>query len=333
MGVYLTLFVTALVSSLAITPAIVRSCHRRGLFDLPGERKVHTNPIPRLGGVAIAFGLAVALGVAVVIVAHGFASPRPDLEGLLPVISGAALVFAIGAWDDLDPVRPRLKLLVEGAAASIVIAAGLTITRVTILGTTYELGWVAIPATALWILVITNAFNLMDGLDGLACGLIAIAATTCATVLIARGQQPSALLLVSLVGAVLGFLAYNFHPARIFLGDSGSLLAGFLLAVTAVTGQQKGATALAVGMPLLIFALPLADTVVAIGRRLWGRGHPQQRGMASLAGALERIFTADRAHIHHRLLRLGLSHRAAVLALYALMVLCSAIALLTMEVP
>jgi UDP-GlcNAc:undecaprenyl-phosphate/decaprenyl-phosphate GlcNAc-1-phosphate transferase len=252
----------------------------------------------------------------------------------LPIISGAALVFAIGAWDDLDTVAPRRKLLVEIAATSIVIAAGVTITRVTIYGTTVELGWLAIPATAMWVLVITNAFNLMDGLDGLAVGLIAIAASTCTVVLIARGQQPSAMLLVSLVGAVLGFLAYNFHPARIFLGDSGSLLAGFLLAVTAITGQQKGATTLAVGVPLLIFALPLADTVVAIGRRLLGRGHQQQRRVAaSLAGAVERVLTADRAHIHHRLLRVGLSQRAAVLVLYGLMLLCSALALLTMEVP
>ncbi len=333
MVVYLTLFVTALVSSLAITPPIVRTCHRLGLLDPPGARKVHTTPIPRLGGVAIAFGLAISLVVAVIIETYADTDPKPNLRSLLPIIAGATLVFAIGAWDDLHPVGPRLKLFVESAAAAIVIAAGLTITRVTIFGTTHDLGWLAIPAAMLWVLVVTNAFNLMDGLDGLAGGLVAIAATTCATVLIARDQQPSAMLLVSLVGAVLGFLAYNFHPARIFLGDSGSLLAGFLLAATAITGQQKGATTLAVGMPLLIFALPLADTVVAIARRLLVRDPAPQRGLASLAGAVERIFSADGAHIHHRLLRLGFSHRAAVLALYALMVLCSAIALLTMEVP
>jgi UDP-GlcNAc:undecaprenyl-phosphate GlcNAc-1-phosphate transferase len=131
---------------------------------------------------------------------------------------------------------------------------------------------------------------------------------------------------------VIGFLAYNFHPARIFLGDSGSLLAGFLLAVTAITGRQKGATTLAVGMPL-IFALPLADTIVTVGRRLLRRSGSSQRGFAGLAGAVERIFSADRAHIHHRLLGLGFSHRAAVFTLYGLMLLCSAIALLTMDVP
>ena len=332
MVVYLALFCTALVSALTITPRLVRTSLRLGLVDQPGERKVHTSPIPRLGGVAIAFGLAMALGMAVVVDALFPSGPRPDPRSLLPVISGAALVFAVGLWDDLDPVGPMLKILVEAAAASIVIAAGLTIGRVTIFGTTHELGWVAIPLTGVWLVVITNAFNLMDGLDGLAAGLIAIAATTCATVLLARGEQPSAMLLVSLLGAVLGFLVYNFHPARIFMGDSGSLLAGFLLAVTAITGRQKGATTLAVGVPLLVFAVPLADTVVAVARRLFGHGSGGH-GRADLGTALGRVLTGDRAHIHHRLLGLGLSQRAAVLLLYGLMVLGSAIALLTMDVP
>jgi UDP-GlcNAc:undecaprenyl-phosphate GlcNAc-1-phosphate transferase len=332
MVVFLTLFLTALVSALVITPRIVGASHRLGLMDAPGGRKVHTSPIPRLGGVAIAFALAVTLGVAVIIDAHNPGGPRPDPRSLLPIISGAALVFAVGVWDDVDPVGPGMKLLIEGAAATIVIAGGLTITRVTVSGTTHELGWLAFPATAAWVLVVTNAFNLMDGLDGLAAGLVAIAATTCATVLVARGEQPSAMLLIALLGAVLGFLVYNFHPAKIFMGDSGSLLAGFLLAVTAITGHQKGATTLAVGVPLLVFALPLADTAIAIGRRLLARDAPGP-SRVSLAATLGRVLTGDQAHIHHRLLRLGFSHRAAVLILYALMVLCSAMALLTMDRP
>jgi UDP-GlcNAc:undecaprenyl-phosphate GlcNAc-1-phosphate transferase len=186
--------------------------------------------------------------------------------------------------------------------------------------------------TVIWIVVVTNAFNLMDGLDGLAAGLIAIAAATCATVLLARGEQPAAMLLVSLVGAVLGFLVYNFHPAKIFMGDSGSLLAGFLLAVTAIIGRQKGATTLAVGVPLLVFALPLVDTAITVGRRLVARD-TQTPSRIGLAAAVGRVLTGDRAHIHHRLLRMGFSHRAAVLTLYALMLLCSAVALLTMERP
>ena len=332
MVVFLALFLTALLSALVITPRIVGASHRLGLLDAPGGRKVHTTPIPRLGGVAIALALAVTLGVAVIIDTHNLGGPKPDPRSLLPIISGAALVFAVGAWDDIDPLGPAAKLLVECAAATIVIAAGLTITRLTVSGTTYELGWLTFPTTALWIVVVTNAFNLMDGLDGLAAGLVAIAATTCATVLVARGEQPSAMLLIALVGAVLGFLVYNFHPAKIFMGDSGSLLAGFLLAVTAITGHQKSATTLAVGVPLLIFALPLADTVIAIGRRLIAPDTPG-RSRASLTAAVGRVLSGDRAHIHHRLLRLGFSHRGAVLVLYALMVACSVAALLTMDVP
>lgn len=333
MAIYLTLFVTAFLSALAITPRIVQTCRRLQLLDQPEDRKVHRTPVPRLGGIAIAFGLATALGAATVIDAQAALGLHADLRSLLPTVAAAMLVFGVGVWDDLEPVRPGVKLLVELAAASIVIASGLTISRVTMFGTTHELGWLAIPAAALWILLITNAFNLVDGLDGLAGGLIAIAAATCAVVLLVRGHQPGAMLLVSLVGAVLGFLAYNFHPASIFLGDSGSLLAGFLLATTAISGQQKGATTLAVGVPLLIFALPLADTLVAILRRLFRRPASPRRGLASVTTAIERVFAADRAHIHHRLLGLGFSHRAAVLTLYGLMLLCSAIALLTMDVP
>ena len=332
MVVFLSLFLTALASALVITPRIVAASHRLGLMDPPGGRKVHTSPIPRLGGVAIAFALAVTLGVAVIIDANSLGGPRPDPRSLLPIISGAALVFAVGVWDDVDAVGPGTKLVVECAAAVIVIAGGLGISRVTAFGTTHELGWLAFPVTAVWVVAVTNAFNLMDGLDGLAAGLIAIAATTCATVLLARGQLPAAMLLVSLVGAVLGFLVYNFHPARIFMGDSGSLLAGFLLAVTAIIGQQKGATTLAVGVPLLIFALPLADAVVTIIRRLLAGEHGHGSVSTTFSDALRRVLTGDRAHIHHRLLGLGFSHRGAVLTLYALMVLCSAVALLTMDV-
>jgi UDP-GlcNAc:undecaprenyl-phosphate/decaprenyl-phosphate GlcNAc-1-phosphate transferase len=185
----------------------------------------------------------------------------------------------------------------------------------------------------LWILAITNAFNLIDGLDGLAAGLAVIAATTCAIVLLARGERAGALLLVSLVGAIAGFLAYNFHPAKIFLGDSGSLLVGFLLAVTAITGQQKGATTLAVGVPLLIFALPLADISFAIVRRLFGSSSRSADGLTAGLRGLSVVFAPDRLHIHHRLLDRGLSHRGVVLLLYGLTLALSALALLTMQVP
>ena len=331
MVIYAALFVTALVSSLAITPLVARTCVRVGLLDRPGARKVHATPVPRLGGVAIALSLALTLGIAVVLDAHPAGRPIPDPRSLLPIISGASLIFAIGLWDDVDAVGPWTKLLAQSVAVAVVIGGAPRIEQVTIFGTTHALGWLAVPATAVWVLVITNAFNLMDGLDGLAGGLIAIAAITCAAVLMTRGELASAMLLVALVGAVLGFLTYNFHPAKIFMGDSGSLLSGFLLAVTAISGHQKGATTLAVGVPLLIFALPLADTLVAIARRLLGFGAAPAAGGATVGRILARLVTGDRAHIHHRLLQSGLSQRTAVLILYALMIACSAVALLTMD--
>jgi UDP-GlcNAc:undecaprenyl-phosphate GlcNAc-1-phosphate transferase len=333
MVTYVVLFGTAMAATLILTPVIVRTALRVGLVDAPGGRKLHASPVPRLGGVSIALALTVALGVVLAWQASGHAGISPDLSILLPIMTGAVLVFATGLWDDIDALSPAFKLGVQIVATAIVVGSGILVTRVTFLGTTIEFGWMALPVTALWILVVTNAFNLIDGLDGLAAGLVAIAAATCAAVLIARGEEVGAWLLVALVGAVVGFLVYNTHPARIFLGDSGSLLAGFLLAVTAVTGQQKGATAMAAGVPLLIFALPLADTGITIVRRLIGGQRRCAEGAVSRVRALGGIFTADGAHLHHRLMTAGLSHRGTVLLLYLLACAGSAMALLSMEVP
>lgn len=333
MVAYALLFATAALSSAALSPLLVQVGVRAGIVNQPGERKVHRAPVPRLGGVAVALALVLALGVSVLLEAQTLITAAPDPRTLLPIIIGAILVFAVGLWDDIDQVTPATKLAVELIGAIVIAGSGLTMTRVTLLGSTYELGLLAAPLTVVWILVVTNAFNLMDGLDGLAAGLAAIAAGTCAVVLMARDERASAMLLVSLVGAIVGFIAHNFHPARIFLGDSGSLLVGFLLAVTAVTGQQKGATTLAVGVPLLIFALPMADTSIAVVRRLVIGQRHRGTGVVARIRGLSEVFRADRLHIHHRLLDRGLSHRNVVLLLYAVAVVFSALALFTMQVP
>ena len=331
MVIYLLVFATALMGAAILTPFIARTAVRVDILDRPGGRKLHTSAVPRLGGVAVALGLTVALGVSVVAAPH--LASTPQLTELLPIIAGAVLVFAAGLWDDIDPRSATFKLAVELAATLIIVAAGISITRVTIFGTTYALGWVGQLLTVLWILGITNAFNLIDGLDGLASGLVAIAGATCAAVLIARGEEAAACMLVALVGAVVGFLAYNLHPARIFLGDSGSLLAGFLLSVTAITGQQKGATTLAAGVPLLIFALPLAETVATVLRRLVAGQRGSAPGVSSRMRALGQVFSPDSGHLHHRLIRAGLPPRATVFLLYLLACIFSGIALMSMEVP
>jgi UDP-GlcNAc:undecaprenyl-phosphate GlcNAc-1-phosphate transferase len=215
---------------------------------------------------------------------------------------------------------------VEAAAAAVVMAGGLLIQRVTVLGATWELGWLSWPVTAMWIVGLTNAFNLIDGLDGLAGGIAVIAGATCTTILVVRGHHAEAMILAALVGGALGFLVYNFEPASIFLGDGGSLLFGFALAATAIAGWQKGATALATIVPLLIFALPIADAASALGRRALAR---PADGRLSIHATIRRIVEPDQGHIHHRLVALGWSTRQVVLMLYAVTLALSMLALAT----
>ena len=194
-----------------------------------------------------------------------------------------------------------------------------------------DLGALALPFTFVWIIGITNAFNLVDGLDGLAAGLAIIAAGSIAMIFFLHGNAQNTLLLLILLGALLGFLPYNFNPASIFLGDSGSLVVGYVLSVTAITGSQKGATTLAVVTPLLVFGLPIVDTLLSMVRRFVGSLRMLESQKATLQeqmGRAKRMFEADQRHIHHRLLALGFSHRNAVLVLYALALGLASLALL-----
>jgi UDP-GlcNAc:undecaprenyl-phosphate GlcNAc-1-phosphate transferase len=312
---YAFLFIVAALLAAALTPLVRRLAVRVGAMDRPGLRKIHTVSVPRLGGVGV-----VAAGLITVALERLVGGDGIDLRSWLPMLIGGGLVFAVGVADDVRPVSVPVKLAVQVVAALVAIAFGIRIDHVTILGDTWHLGWLAMPVTLLWIVGLTNAFNLMDGLDGLAAGLAIIAAATCATILIARGDVQGGLLLVILLGAACGFLPYNFNPATIFLGDSGSLVVGHLLAVTAITGWQKGATALAVAVPLLIFALPIGETTLSTLRRARTHG-------------VRAIFAADQQHMHYRLVGLGLSHRSAVLLLYGVSLSLSLLALATMQIP
>lgn len=327
MAVYLLLGLVSAAVALVLTPIVARGALALGLVDAPGDRKVHARSVPRLGGLAVLPAAVLAM-----ILAHGVmpGSLAPDIwTALRPLALAGALIFAAGLLDDVRGLGPGSKIAVEGLAALIVMMSGLLIERVTLLGVTWELGWVAWPVTGLWLIGLTNAFNLIDGLDGLAAGTAAIAGAACGAILIARGHAAEAALLAALVGAALGFLVFNFAPARIFLGDSGSLLFGFILAATAIAGWQKGATALATGVPLLIFALPIADTVSALVRR---GAAPTADHTGSIRSALGRIVQPDRQHIHHRLLDLGWSARQTVLILYAVTFALSILALATARV-
>jgi UDP-GlcNAc:undecaprenyl-phosphate GlcNAc-1-phosphate transferase len=323
---YLALLSAGTLLGLLLTPAVTSASMSLGLVDAPGGRKVHSTAVPRIGGLAIASAATLAL----LLVVWGLSMvgmTSPDFVPLWPVFAGAALVFAVGLVDDFTTLAAVPKLAIEAIAAGLVMASGLLIERLTIGGTTLTLGILAYPVTFAWIIGLTNAFNLIDGIDGLATGIAVIAGTTCAAILVWRGHAAEAMLLCALVGAALGFLVYNFAPASIFLGDGGSLLFGFVLATTAITGWQKGATALAAGVPLLIFALPLTDTLSALVRRTTRGGG----GPMTVTGLLMRIAEPDREHIHHRLMALGWSTRRVVTVLYGLTILLSALALLTVR--
>jgi len=326
LSLYLLLATIGAALALLLTPVIGRVSTQLGLVDAPGGRKVHVRSVPRLGGVAVV--LAAAASLAIVTALHPGTIDTPKWLAMRPFVMAGALIFAAGLIDDVRGLGAGPKLLIEFAAAGVMLSSGLLIERVTLLGFTWPLGWLAWPVTAAWIVGLTNAFNLIDGVDGLASGIAVLAGSACGAILVVRGHEAEAMLLAALVGAALGFLRYNFDPASIFLGDSGSLLIGFLLATTAVTGWQKGATALATAVPLLIFALPIADSALALVRRSVSRP-PDGR---SIRSTLRRIAQPDREHIHHRMLALGWSARRTVLILYAITAILSVLALASADV-
>jgi UDP-GlcNAc:undecaprenyl-phosphate GlcNAc-1-phosphate transferase len=279
-----------------------------------------------MGGVALVLSAAFALAIV-------FRLDRDVIDPLMwpsmrPFLFAVGLIFLVGLVDDIRGLGPAAKLCFEFAAAGVMMASGLLIERVTLLGWTWELGWVAWPVTAAWLVGLTNAFNLIDGVDGLAAGIAVLAGSACGAILIARGHAPEAMVLAAMVGAAIGFLWFNFAPASIFLGDSGSLVIGFVLAATAITGWQKGATALATGVPLLIFALPIADSALALIRR----GATRPVTGRTIRATLHQIGQPDREHIHHRLLAIGWSVRRTVLVLYAITLILSLLALATADV-
>lgn len=294
----------SLLGSLLLTPVVIRAAEGWGLFDQPGEeRRVHTQPIPRVGGVVVFVAMLLGLlGAAAADIAAGGVMLRANASYIVGIVLGSSLLFATGLVDDIRGLRPVTKLAFQVLAAAIAFVFGFQVAHIGLgpdLGV--ELGWLALPVTLAWIVGVTNAFNLIDGLDGLATGIALVALLTTAVAALMLHNPEVAVVCLALIGALLGFLRYNFNPARIFLGDSGSLFVGFLLAILSVHGSMKSATAVVVLVPLSALALPLLDTVLAIGRR-WLRGVP--------------LSSADSRHIHHRLLAVGFTHRSSVIVLY-----------------
>jgi UDP-GlcNAc:undecaprenyl-phosphate GlcNAc-1-phosphate transferase len=301
-------FLLSLVLSAALTPLVRELSRRRGLLDHALEaRKIHGRPVPRLGGLAIVVGFFAPL-LGLLLYPTGMADLLyGDPRAAAALLLGAACTALLGLYDDLRGAGAGLKLTVQVAIAAGLWWAGIRIERLGIPGLgMLELGALSLPLTALWMTGIVNAMNLIDGLDGLAGGVAFLASATSFVVAFVRGDATMSLLSAALAGSVLGFLAYNFNPASIFMGDTGSMFLGFVLAAGSVQTQQKASTLVALLVPLLALGLPVVDTAFAIARR-------------TLSG--KPIFSADREHIHHRLLAVGLTHRQAVLVLYGASVL------------
>jgi UDP-GlcNAc:undecaprenyl-phosphate/decaprenyl-phosphate GlcNAc-1-phosphate transferase len=300
----LSVFGVAVLLALLATPVVVRVVTARGIYGhVRPSADPHAPRVPRMGGIAIYLATCAALAVAVLwpgSVAAARGTPDRFFVGLL---LGGSLIFAAGLLDDLYDLRPGAKVLAQIAAGICAFGFGFQVEHLSFAGTSLPLGALALPVTLLWIVGVTNAFNLIDGLDGLATGigLVALGSTFAVSMLL--GNPLVALVCAALGGALLGFLRYNFRPARIFLGDSGSLFVGFMVAVLSVYGSTKSATAALTLAPLLLLALPILDTVLSIVRR-WLRGKP--------------IFGADEHHLHHRMLAVGLTHVRVVVLLYVL---------------
>jgi UDP-GlcNAc:undecaprenyl-phosphate GlcNAc-1-phosphate transferase len=310
--IYLISFAISMLLSTLLTRLVRDLALGRGWVVGPSSHHIHRMPIPRLGGVAVfASFVAVTCMLALASGAWGIdigLHPRTSFYMLLP----GALIFLSGLYDDVYSAKPRVKIAFQATAGAMLYAAGVGKFGLPSLLGLDNLAWLSLPLTIFWVLWITNAFNLIDGLDGLAAGSSLLSTLTVFAVCLISGNVQISLLAIVLAGATTGFLRFNFNPASIFLGDSGSLFLGFMLSALALAGSEKTPTVVAVALPVVSFGLPLLDTSLSVVRRFLS-GRP--------------LFSADREHIHHKLLERGHTHRQAVIILYVVSALCGLLSL------
>lgn len=298
-GTIIAAFAVAAVLSYFFTPPVKNFAHKVGAIDVPKDaRRMHKKPIPRLGGLAIYGGFLCSILI----------FGQLD-ETMLCVLLGAAIIVALGIFDDVLALGAKLKFVVQIVAAAIPVCIGdLQIGLFTNLNPLSDtpfvhLGILAVPATIIWIVGITNAVNLIDGLDGLAVGVSSIAAITMLAVALLTGNMPIAITMATLAGACIGFMPYNLNPAKIFMGDTGSTFLGYMLATVSIMGLFKFYAVISFAVPFLILGLPIFDTANAIIRRVAAGRSPM---------------SPDRGHVHHKLIDMGFNQKQAVAILYAI---------------
>ena len=284
-------FLIALLSTFALTYPVKKLAIKLGVLDMPNHRKIHKKVTPRLGGLAIFLGAFL-----------GALYLQPRHEHLPEILLGAIVIIITGALDDRFGIRPVIKLAGQLIAASFLISSGLIIERITLpLIGMVDLGFISVLVTVLWVVGITNAINLIDGLDGLATGVTTIALTSLFIMAIIDGQAVAAYLCIVLIGANLGFLRHNFYPAKIYMGDTGSNFLGYMIATISMLGLFKNVALFSFIIPIIVLAVPIFDTLFAIVRRAYNK---------------KSIMKADYKHIHYQLLAAGYSHRKSVLIIY-----------------
>jgi len=308
------IFFLSLVLSLFLTPCVIRVTKKYGIVDMPSERKIHLEPIPRAGGAAIFLAFFMALFA-------GRFYPTVILEQLKDphiamLAAGAFLVFCLGLWDDIKDIGPGIKFMVQIAAACLAYIGGMKINIIGIFDYNITLGWFSLPVTIFWFLLVINAINLVDGLDGLAAGISLFVSLVLLIICITTQKNLEVLTLAALSGAIMGFLKYNFSPASIFMGDCGSYFLGYMLAGLSIMGSVKGSATVAILIPVIAMGVPLIDVIFSPIRRF-------------IIG--QKIFSPDKNHLHHRLLKLGINQRNAVLVLYGFCIFMGILSIITIH--
>jgi UDP-GlcNAc:undecaprenyl-phosphate/decaprenyl-phosphate GlcNAc-1-phosphate transferase len=316
MTTLLVIFLTALGFSLLLTPWVGRLGAKLGAMDMPGPRKVHLTPVPRIGGLAVLLAFLASLWAVKL-----YGTQITDLivvdRGMLLQLGGALVVFGCGLWDDFRRVNAWIKLLFQILGATLAFAGGISIGGFVLGEHAVKFGFLSYAVTVFWFVLFINAVNLIDGLDGLASGVVFFASVVIVVITVTQGQYLPAVYFAALGGATLGFLRYNFNPASIFLGDAGSYFMGYVIADLSILTSVKSQVGALMLIPVLALGVPVFDTLLSPVRR-WVRGR--------------RIFKPDNGHIHHKLLAMGISSRNVVLILYGVTAALCGLAILIINV-